>query len=101
MFYVAAKLFIDKQSDSSHTNSTSLSTKKVPGRLELRGAMEKILGHSLNDEQWLLRWLRAKFGGVGLQSAPQSYNLSSSTRVSGIQLIPHSAAISFLQAPYV
>ena len=35
---------------------------------ELRGAMEKILGHDLNDEQWLVCQLPAKYGGLGLRS---------------------------------
>ena len=32
---------------------------------ELRKAMEKILGHDLNDEQWLVCQLPATYGGLG------------------------------------
>ena len=35
---------------------------------ELRKAMEKILGHDLNDTQWLKCQLPAKYGGFGLRS---------------------------------
>ena len=35
---------------------------------ELRKAMEKILGHDLSDEQWLVCQLPAKYGGLGLRS---------------------------------
>ena len=35
---------------------------------ELKRAMEKILGHDLNDSQWLLCQLPAKYGGFGLRS---------------------------------
>ena len=34
----------------------------------LRGAMEKIIGHDLNDKQWLTCQLPAKYGGFGLRS---------------------------------
>ena len=34
----------------------------------LRKAMEKILGHDLNDNQWLTCQLPAKYGGFGLRS---------------------------------
>ena len=34
----------------------------------LREAMEKILGHNLNEEQWLVCQLPAKYGGFGLRS---------------------------------
>ena len=34
----------------------------------LRNAMEKILGHDLNDQQWLILRLPAKYGGFGLRS---------------------------------
>ena len=34
----------------------------------LREAMEKILGHSLNDQQWLICQLPGKYGGFGLRS---------------------------------
>ena len=35
---------------------------------ELRKAMEKILGHDLNDRQWLTCQLPGKYGGFGLRS---------------------------------
>ena len=35
---------------------------------ELKGAMEKILGNKLNNEQWLVCQLPAKYGGLGLRS---------------------------------
>ena len=35
---------------------------------ELRRAMEKILGHDLNDKDWLICQLPAKYGGFGLRS---------------------------------
>ena len=35
---------------------------------ELRKAMDKILGHGLNEEQWLVCQLPAKYGGFGLRS---------------------------------
>ena len=35
---------------------------------ELRKAMEKLLGHDLNDSQWLVCQLPAKYGGFGLRS---------------------------------
>ena len=35
---------------------------------ELRRAMEKILGHDLNESQWLTCQLPAKYGGFGLRS---------------------------------
>ena len=34
----------------------------------LRRTMEKILGHDLNDEQWLVCQLPTKYGGLGLRS---------------------------------
>ena len=34
----------------------------------LRKAMEKIIGHDLNDQQWLICQLPAKYGGFGLRS---------------------------------
>ena len=34
----------------------------------LRQAMEKIIGHDLNDQQWLTCQLPAKYGGFGLRS---------------------------------
>ena len=35
---------------------------------ELKRAMEKILGHDLNEQQWLICQLPAKYGGFGLRS---------------------------------
>ena len=35
---------------------------------ELKKAMENILGHDLNKEQWLTCQLPAKYGGLGLRS---------------------------------
>ena len=34
----------------------------------LRGAMERILGHDLSEQQWLICQLPAKYGGFGLRS---------------------------------
>ena len=35
---------------------------------QLRKAMEKIIGHDLNDDEWLTCQLPGKYGGFGLRS---------------------------------